>query len=171
MLPRASFLIRFRSPVQRVRAELGCDPRSAGSSETDGIRKPLWRNELMESRGRLLLRPGPHLRTVVAHEYTHAVTFSRKALADPARGAVGPEEEGWLDEALAHLGEDLHGFSRSNIDYRISAFLSNPERYRMAALNVAGSPEARYAAVKSSSVNEKRCSLAWFTRAPGVNAS
>jgi len=77
------------------------------------------------------LRPGPHLRTVVAHEYTHAVTFSRKPLADPARGAIGPEEEGWLDEAMSHLVEDAHGFSRSNIDYRVSAFLSQPERYRL----------------------------------------
>jgi hypothetical protein len=71
-----------------------------------------------------VLRPGPHLRTVLAHEYAHAVAFSRKS-------AAGPEEEGWLDEALAHLVEDLHGFSRSNIDYRVSAFLSAPERYRL----------------------------------------
>src|SRR5205823_11239839 len=27
------------------------------------------------------LGPGPHLRTVLAHEYTHAVTYSQKALA------------------------------------------------------------------------------------------
>jgi hypothetical protein len=74
------------------------------------------------------LRAGPHLRTIVAHEYTHAVTFSRKALA---KGVVGPEEEGWLDEALAHLVEDSHGFAKSNIDYRVSAFLSRPERYRL----------------------------------------
>ncbi len=72
------------------------------------------------------LGPGPHLRTVLAHEYTHAVTFSAKANA----GLVA-DEEGWLDEAMAHLGEDLHGFSRSNLDYRVSAFLSRPERYRL----------------------------------------
>ncbi len=71
------------------------------------------------------LKAGPHLRTIVAHEYTHAVTFSRKALAG------GAEEEGWLDEALAHLVEDALGFSRSNIDYRVSAFLSEPSRYRL----------------------------------------
>ncbi len=76
------------------------------------------------------LEAGPHLRTVVAHEYTHAVTFSAKSL--PGRTeANGPEEEGWLDEALAHLMEDRHGFSRSNLDYRVSAFLSQPERYRL----------------------------------------
>jgi hypothetical protein len=77
------------------------------------------------------LKPGPHLRTIMAHEYMHAVLFSLKSL--PGRGTGRPpiEEEGWLDEGLAHLAEDLHGFSRSNIDYRISAFLSQPERYQL----------------------------------------
>ena len=74
------------------------------------------------------LKAGPHFRTIIAHEYAHAVIFSRKALAG---GKVGPEEEGWLDEGLAHLFEDSLGFSRSNIDYRVSAFLSRPERYRL----------------------------------------
>jgi hypothetical protein len=79
------------------------------------------------------LAAGPHLRTVVAHEYTHAVVFSRKALASnrESRLEARVEEEGWLDEAMAHLAEDLHGFSRSNLDYRISAFLSKPESYRL----------------------------------------
>ena len=72
------------------------------------------------------LKPGPHLRTVMAHEYTHAVTYCRKAL-----GPQRVDEEGWLDESLAHLAEDLHGFSRSNLDYRVSAFLAEPERYRL----------------------------------------
>jgi len=74
------------------------------------------------------LEAGPHLRTILAHEYTHAVSFSRKALATRPSGL---EEEGWLDEAIAHLVEDAHGFSKSNIDYRVSAFLSRPERYRL----------------------------------------
>jgi hypothetical protein len=76
------------------------------------------------------LEPGAHLRTILAHEYTHAVIFSRKAIG---RGGVraGGEEEGWLDEALAHLAEDLFGFSRSNLDYRVDAFLAAPERYRL----------------------------------------
>ena len=72
------------------------------------------------------LKSGPHLRTVMAHEYTHAVTYCRKAL-----GPSKADEEGWLDEALAHLVEDLHGFSRSNLDYRVAAFLADPERYRL----------------------------------------
>ena len=88
------------------------------------------------------LEPGPHLRTVLAHEYTHAVTLCAKAFSGygaaprplDGSGLAAPphlEEEGWLDEALAHLVEDLHGFSRSNLDYRISAFLSQPVRYRL----------------------------------------
>jgi hypothetical protein len=67
---------------------------------------------------------GPHLRTVLAHEYTHAVIATHKSVG-------GTGEEGWLDEAIAHLMEDRHGFSRSNLDYRVSAFLSAPERYRL----------------------------------------
>lgn len=72
------------------------------------------------------MRSGPYLRTVMAHEYTHAVTYCRKAL-----GPAGADEEGWLDEAIAHLAEDLHGFSRANLDYRVDAFLDAPERYRL----------------------------------------
>lgn len=77
------------------------------------------------------LDSGPHLRTILAHEYTHAVTVSAKSFSSPSGRSTGIEEEGWLDEALAHLGEDLHGFSRTNLDYRVSAFLSQPESYRL----------------------------------------
>ena len=73
--------------------------------------------------------PLPYLKTVMAHEYAHAVTFSHKRRHPPASGGV--EEEGWLDEALAHLVEDEHGYSRANIDYRVDAFLAEPERYRL----------------------------------------
>lgn len=75
--------------------------------------------------------PGPHLRTVMAHEYAHAVVASLKEFAGPGGARSGTEEEGWLDEAIAHLAEDLLGDSRSNLDYRISAFLSDPSRYRL----------------------------------------
>ena len=77
------------------------------------------------------LKPGPHLRTVLTHEYMHAVVFSGKSRQTDRGGPVVIEEEGWLDEALAHLAEDQQAFSRSNIDYRISAFLSQPERYQL----------------------------------------
>ncbi len=77
------------------------------------------------------LENGPYLRTVVAHEYMHAVLFGQKG----RRRGQGPgpvqEEEGWLDEAIAHLAEDSCGFSTSNIDYRVNAFLARPERYQL----------------------------------------
>jgi hypothetical protein len=77
------------------------------------------------------LRPGPHLRTIMAHEYMHAVVFSRKSHPGSGPACAPVEEEGWLDEALAHLAEDVHGFSRSNIDYRVKAFLCQPEHYQL----------------------------------------
>jgi len=77
------------------------------------------------------LKRGPYLRTVLAHEYMHAVIFSQKMLQGQQAAKPGMEEEGWLDEAMAHLAEDLHGFSTSNIDYRVSAFLTRPERYQL----------------------------------------
>ena len=75
--------------------------------------------------------PGPHLRTVLAHEYTHAVVSGLKAFGGPGGTRSGPEEDAWLDEGLAHLIEDQFGFSRSNLDYRVAAFLASPERYRL----------------------------------------
>ena len=81
------------------------------------------------------LKPGPHLRTVLTHEYMHAVVFSGKCRQTEGVGPVVLEEEGWLDEALAHLAEDQQAFSRSNIDYRISAFLSQPERYQLVVVD------------------------------------
>jgi len=77
------------------------------------------------------LKTGPHLRTVLAHEYMHAVVFTKKTLRGSRDGRPALEEEGWLDEAMAHLAEDLHGFSMSNIDYRVSAFLTSPESYQL----------------------------------------
>jgi hypothetical protein len=77
------------------------------------------------------LKVGRHLRTVLAHEYMHAVIYSEKTLRGRRDEALGVEEEGWLDEAMAHLFEDMHGFSRSNIDYRIGAFLARPEQYQL----------------------------------------
>ena len=77
------------------------------------------------------LRKGPHARTVLAHEYMHAVVFTQKTLGASKADRLTLEEEGWLDEAMAHVAEDMHVFSASNIDYRMSAFLSCPERYQL----------------------------------------
>jgi hypothetical protein len=74
------------------------------------------------------LRPGPYLRTIIAHEYAHAVSFCEHVLTRYLPGDPPGEEESWLDEGLAHLAEEL-GHDWSNLDYRISAFLNRPERY------------------------------------------
>jgi hypothetical protein len=77
------------------------------------------------------LKPGAHLRTIMAHEYMHAVVYSLKTRARRNSKSCPIEEEGWLDEAMAHLAEDLHGFSTTNIDYRVNAFLNRPECYQL----------------------------------------
>jgi hypothetical protein len=77
------------------------------------------------------LESGPYLRTVLAHEYMHAVLIGQKGRSSGQASGPPLEEEGWLDEAIAHLAEDSCGFSTSNIDYRVSAFLARPERYQL----------------------------------------
>jgi hypothetical protein len=81
------------------------------------------------------LRPGPRLRTILAHEYTHAVVFCGHVLTPYLPGLPQRAEESWLDEGLAHLAEEAHGYSWSNLDYRISAFLNSPERYPLVVMD------------------------------------
>lgn len=77
------------------------------------------------------LKPGPHLKTVLAHEFTHAVIFCEHALNGPTGNRSRQDEESWLNEGLAHLVESMHHYGWSNLDYRISAFLACPERYSL----------------------------------------
>jgi hypothetical protein len=77
------------------------------------------------------LKPGPFLRTLIAHEYTHGVVFSEHVFGDYLPCGPRQDEESWLNEALAHLVEDQHGYSWGNLDYRVSAYLSAPERYAL----------------------------------------
>jgi hypothetical protein len=77
------------------------------------------------------LQPGPALRTILAHEYTHAVIFSEHVFGSYQPQIPKQDEEGWLNEGLAHMVEDLREYSWSNLDYRISAFLSAPEHYQL----------------------------------------
>ena len=69
------------------------------------------------------VKPGPHLATLLAHEYTHAAVCSIRreqvSLLCPSTS-----EEGWLNEALAHVGENLQGPAWTNLDYRIAARLA-----------------------------------------------
>ncbi len=75
------------------------------------------------------LRPGPYLRTLVAHEYAHAVVYSEHVFGDYLPEERRVDEESWLNEGLAHLAEERHGFGWGNLDYRVSAFLAAPRRY------------------------------------------
>ncbi|HEV8068226.1 MAG TPA: hypothetical protein VGP76_10840 [Planctomycetaceae bacterium] len=72
--------------------------------------------------------PGPHLRTLLIHEYTHAVSFSRRTAGQPGKLAF-PEEEDWLNEALAHCAESLFDGGWTNLDYRISRYLNDTAAY------------------------------------------
>jgi hypothetical protein len=83
------------------------------------------------------LKAGPHLRTVLAHEYTHAVNFSEHVLYNPPD--CRREEESWLNEGLAHLAEDLHQHGWSNLDYRVRAYLAQPHRFPLVIPDYFGS--------------------------------
>ncbi|HTI51223.1 MAG TPA: hypothetical protein VL475_09735 [Planctomycetaceae bacterium] len=72
------------------------------------------------------VRPGPELTALLAHEYTHAVCCSLR-LADRPGHAALPDEPDWLNEAIAHVAEALHGAGWSNLDHRVQSFLENPQ--------------------------------------------
>lgn len=76
-------------------------------------------------------RPGPHLRTLLAHEYTHAITFSEHVFGRYLDEGSQSDEQSWLSEAISHLAENLVGGGWSNLDYRISTFLTHPNEYRL----------------------------------------
>ena len=79
-----------------------------------------------------------YLKSLLAHEYTHAVAATaRRALAGDAE--TGPdEEESWLEEGLAHLSERWVDGSWANLNYRISAYYESPESHRLIVNDVAG---------------------------------
>lgn len=74
------------------------------------------------------LTPGMHLKTLLAHEFTHAVCCSeRLARRGPSERLC--EEEDWLNEAIAHLSENLFAEGWSNLDHRVNDFLNDPGDY------------------------------------------
>lgn len=75
------------------------------------------------------LKPGPHLRALLAHEYTHAAIYCEHVFGMYLPEAPRVDEESWINEGLAHLAEVRHGWS--NLDYRLSAFLNDPGRYQL----------------------------------------
>lgn len=74
------------------------------------------------------LEPGKHLQSLLAHEFTHALLFSYRLKQVGTKTELQYEED-WLNEAIAHLGENLCGNGWSNLDYRISRFLESPQNY------------------------------------------
>jgi hypothetical protein len=73
-------------------------------------------------------QPGPHLRTLLIHEYAHAVCFSRRITGLHGESAL-PDDEDWLNEAIAHCAENLLDGGWTNLDYRIDRYLNDPEAY------------------------------------------
>lgn len=73
------------------------------------------------------LRPGPHLHTLLAHEFAHAICFSER-LPTKLHPHGLPTEEDWLNEAIAHLSENLHKTGWSNLEHRVSQFLDETHR-------------------------------------------
>lgn len=71
---------------------------------------------------------GPALKTLLAHEYTHAVAISAR-LPSPKRPYGRPHEDDWISEGTAHLAERTFGSGWSNLDYRIDEYLQDPSRY------------------------------------------
>jgi hypothetical protein len=76
------------------------------------------------------LTTGPHLKTLLVHEFMHAVSFSAR-LPSAVHPTGLPDEEDWLNEAIAHLAENLNGGGWSNLDYRISRYLSQPQQFSL----------------------------------------
>ncbi|MGE3317613.1 MAG: hypothetical protein AB7O26_21085, partial [Planctomycetaceae bacterium] len=75
------------------------------------------------------VRPGPHLKSLLAHEYAHAVSFSER-LSQPC-GEDQPDEEDWLNEAIAHCAENICNAGWSNLDYRVSRYLTDTNQYAL----------------------------------------
>jgi hypothetical protein len=71
----------------------------------------------------------PFIRSVVAHEYMHAVIYSHHVHGRYLPGLDSRDEDSWLNEGLCHLVENEFGYSWDNLDYRVSAFLNAPAHY------------------------------------------
>ncbi|MFO1044275.1 MAG: hypothetical protein U0941_21025 [Planctomycetaceae bacterium] len=70
------------------------------------------------------LKPGDHLRAVLAHEWCHAAVFSRNPRGESGRGI----DEDWINEAIAHVVEQRASGSATNLSHRIRSFLQNTPR-------------------------------------------
>jgi hypothetical protein len=73
--------------------------------------------------------PGPRLHALLAHEYAHVVTFSRRA------SAAAAVEDDWLSEGIAHVCEHLHHAGWTNLDHRVARFLESPQQCPLVVAN------------------------------------
>ena len=74
------------------------------------------------------IRPGPGLRTLLAHELTHVISCSRTC-SDPSDPGALAAKQDWLNEGIAHVAEVRYSADWSNLDHRICEFLDAPESY------------------------------------------
>jgi len=85
---------------------------------------------------------GPFLKSLLAHEFTHAVIASVRA-AGTGEGKAAEIEDSWLDEGLAHLSERWIDDNWQNLDYRIAEFLAEPQRHRLVVNDQIGLAQGR----------------------------
>lgn len=76
------------------------------------------------------------LKSLLAHEYTHAVVAGERLKHAENNNAA--MEESWLDEGLAHLSERWVDGSWENLDYRISSYLLDTHEHPLVINDVAG---------------------------------
>jgi len=77
--------------------------------------------------------PGPHLAALLAHEYAHVVTFSRRADGEAV------DEHDWIAEGVAHVCEQILRTGWSNLGHRIDAFFKSPQSYPLVVSDYYGS--------------------------------
>lgn len=120
------FTILLTSELDRMddgRVSLGGMVRS-GDYRNDGWSASTGSGDVMYLNASV--RPGRHLETLLVHEFAHAVTASAR-LSSGEAWLPQAMEEAWLNEAIAHVSENLQGPNWSNLDHRVARYLANPE--------------------------------------------
>jgi hypothetical protein len=79
----------------------------------------------------------------MAHEITHAITYSKKTYNKLVSGTIVNREELFLDEGFSHLSENLCGFgvSGGNIAF-LKKYFDNPQDYSLCMPNRAGQADS-----------------------------
>lgn len=88
------------------------------------------------------LKPSEELRAILAHEFTHAISMSQRGQRTTSINPHPPEED-WLNEAIAHLSENLFAGHWANLDHRVRDFLDNTAAYPLVVRDYYGSGQWR----------------------------